>query len=429
MNSRGCPIAHEYLAFSPGQMANHYTVVGKLREETPVAYSPDLDAYLVTRYEDILQVFGDRETFSAQNAASPFIPLAPEAQALLTSGFPRIPTLMNADPPRHPPMRNSVSRCLTPARFEKVRPAVRVYAENLIRNMADQPVCDFVAEFAYPLPAFAGFSLLGFPREDTDMVRDWCGERVSLTYGRPDLEGQMRGARDQVAFWDYCVKFIELRQRQPADDLTSDLLALSGQRGDLLNLDDIRNMVYAIALAAHDTTTTALTNGVKNLLLRPQSWEALKADPSLIPNAVEELMRFDGPMVGHRRKAMKATEIGGCPIPEGAVIVMLVGSANHDERKFGPAEEIELQRENASEHFAFGHGFHKCLGAPLARWEFALSLELLTKALPDMRLVEDQAFEYKPLGSFRSLSRLLIEPRGAAAVAPRQATEAVRQPA
>jgi cytochrome P450 len=304
---------------------------------------------------------------------------------------------------------------------------VREYAEDLIRNMADKPVCDFVEEFTFPLPAFAGFSLLGFPREDADMIRDWCGERVALTYGRPDPEGQLRGAHDLVAFWDYCAKFIESRQKQPQDDLTSDLLALSERRGDLLAIDDIRNMVYAISLAAHDTTTTAITNGLKHLLLRRESWEEIKADPTLIPNAVEELMRFDGPMVGHRRKALKAGEIGGCPIPEGAVIVMLIGSANHDERKFGASEEIDIRREDASDHFAFGNGFHHCLGSPLARWEFGLALELLTQRLPDMRLVEDQAFEYKPLAAFRSLSRLLIEPRGRSDVEPRQAARAVRQ--
>jgi cytochrome P450 len=405
----GCPVAHGYDPLAPSTVLDPYPVLNGLRRESPVFYVPELDHYLVTRMDDILGVLTDRETWSASNASSPLIPICERAQKVLAEGYRRVPTLNNADPPRHGPMRRSVLTTMTPRRLKALEPSLRAYANGLIDALEDEEQVDLVAAFAFPFPGYAAFTLLGFPPEDTEMLRQWSEKRVLLTYGRNDDDTQVAIAEEIVAFWQYVERHVERCAAEPGDDLTSDLVQLARAQPELCNDFDIVNMVYSMALAAHETTTNTIASGLRALLERPDQWRSLIDDRTLIENAVEEILRFDGPVLNHRRLANVATEIGGVPIPAGGKVMMCFASAGHDPAHFADPDEFLVTRENAVDHLAFGKGPHFCLGAPLGRLETRIALELFTRRLPEMTLVE-QTFEYSPNALFRGLKRLLVRP-------------------
>jgi cytochrome P450 len=408
-----CPIAHDYDPLDPAIVADPYPVLNALRDESPVFYVPELDHYIVTRMDDIVGVLVDRDTWSAANASSPLIPVCEAAQAILAEGYHRVPTLNNADPPRHAPMRKSVLRTMTPRRLNALEPSLRAYASALIDDFAGEAEVDLVPAFTFPFPGYAAFTLLGFPADDTEMLREWSEQRVQLTYGRNDEETQVEIARAIVEFWQYVERHVERCAAEPGDDLTSDLVRLSREQPELCNLFDIVNMVYSMALAGHETTTNSIGSGLRALLTERDQWQALIDDPTLIGNAVEEILRYDGPVLNHRRVAKVDTEIGGCPIPAGSRIMMCFASAGHDPAHFEEPSDFRVDRPNAVDHLAFGKGPHFCLGAPLGRLETRIALELLTQRLPNLDLVPGQEFEYAPNALFRSLKALRVRPHGA----------------
>ncbi len=360
----GCPVAHGYDPLDPEVVIDPYPVLNRLRHDGPVFYVPELDHYLVTRFDDIEQVLLDRETWSASNASTPLTPIGPAAQAILEAGFKRVPTLNNADPPRHGPMRKSVLSVMTPRRLNALEPTLRAYAEALVDGFIDEPEVDLVDRLAFPFPGFAAFSLLGFPESDTDLLKEWSAQRVLLTYGRLSDDEQVRVAQVIVDFWRYCEDHVAARRAVRADDLTSDLLDVADAKPEQVNDFDIVNMVYSMALAGHETTCNTIGNGMRALLSNPKQWQALVDEPSQIPNAVEEILRFDGPVVNHRRLARVDTEIGGVPIPAGARVMLCFASAAHDPAHFDDPDAFLVDREDAELHLAFGKGPHYCLGAP-----------------------------------------------------------------
>ena len=411
----GCPVAHGYDLLDPDMVIDPYPVLNRWRQDTPVFYVPDIDHYVVTRFTEVESILLDRDTWSAANASSPLMPVCPAAQEVLSTGFRRVPTLNNSDPPRHGPMRKSVLAVMTPRRLRALEPTLRAYAEDLIRGFRDDAVVEFVERFAFPFPGFAAFSLLGFPASDTDMLKEWSRTRVLLTYGRLSEDEQVATARDVVAMWRYVERFVAGRAAEPVDDLTSDLVRLSADKPEQLNTFDIVNIVYSMALAGHETTCNTIGSGAYALLRNRDQWQRLVDDPALIPNAVEEILRFDGPVLYHRRIAKVDTEVGGVPIPAGAKVMMCFASADHDPAQFGDdSDAFRVDRADAEMHLAFGKGAHLCLGAPLGRLETRISLELLTTMVPEIELVPDQEITYSPNALFRGLKALLVVPRGLA---------------
>jgi cytochrome P450 len=381
-----------------------------MREAAPVIYSPTLKGYLVTRYEDAVQVFKDRDTFLAAPATAPFSPVAPEAQAVLNASYPRTPTLANADPPRHPPMRHAASLCLSRRRWEQARPSLTAHAESAMEQLLKKPEADLFADLIAPLTKVGGFKLIGFPLEDINTMKAWATKRVLFQFGVLSVEDQVEAAHSLIEFWNYCRDFVALRVGERGDDLTSDLLGLVDKGVDNLQVDDVTNMIYGFVLATFESTASAMMNGIRRLLREPEAWAALCSDPTLIPNAVEELLRAEGPLLTHRRVTSRDTNIAGVPIPAGSLIMMLIAAANHDPRQFTQPERLIFDRAKLTEHLAFGKYWHSCLGAPLAKMIYEIVLSQLTARAPRMRLVEDQGVEYLPVLHLRIPSRLLVEP-------------------
>jgi cytochrome P450 len=402
-----CPVTHGFTPFEGDYLADPYPYFNALREATPVAYAPNYDLYLVTRFEDIVAVLKNRDVFSAANSTIAFSKIAPPAQAILASGFPRKPTFSNADAPRHTAMRSAASKCLTHRRWKSVQPVITAFVEERIAAIKGKEVIDLGADIIFPTTSYAGFSLLGFPAEDIPMLFSWCGKRVLMTYGELGEDEQVVAAQQLVDFWSYCRDFVRMRADNPVDDLTSDLIATANASEGAMTLEDVDNMVYSLSLASHETTANAMLNGFHRLMQHRDVWDELVADRSLIPGAVEELMRFDSPTITHRRLCKEDTEVGGVPVPAGATVMLILASGNHDPARFPDPEKLDIRRKNAIEHLAFGKNWHFCLGAPLARFEIGMLLGKLLEAMPNMTAV-DEPVVYNPVVLFRGPEKLLV---------------------
>jgi cytochrome P450 len=410
MVSQLCPVSSGVDWLGQDFLAEPFDVLARLRAESPVFYDPELGHYLVTRYADVEEVLRDRATFLAANASASIWPPSEAAQQVLRdSGYRRVPTLNNADPPRHAPMRKATRTCMTPRRMATLEPDLRTFARGLVTDLAARDEVDLVETLADPLPAHAGLGLLGFPDEAAQQILAWSDKRVLFTYGHLPDDEQVDVARSVVSFWKFIEEFVHEKVADPGDDFTSDLLHYREENPEV-TMDDVVNIVYSLALAGHDSTSNAIANTLRRLLAVPEQWKALCAEPEAIPNAVEEGLRFDPPVMGHRRLAATDTEIGGVAVPAGAKLVLLFASAGRDARHFAHPDAFDVHRANAVEHLTFGKGVHFCLGAPLARLELRIVLELLTELTPEMQLVEGQTFEYSPNALFRSLRALLVTP-------------------
>jgi cytochrome P450 len=406
--SASCPVAHDFDPLSEAFLTNPFPQLAELRSEGPVFYHPDYDLYFLTKYDDIEQVLLDRDTFAAANASSPVFAPCPAAAQVLSS-VKRVPTLTNADPPRHAPMRRAVQNNLTPKRLTALEPIMREQSRRLIEAFRSQPTADLVSQLAFPLPAYAGFTLLGFPEDDWEMLKAWCSKRILITYGRLPEDEQVEVANNVVAFWKYCEAHVARREVEPGNDFTTDLLAWRAGHADEVSFNDAVSIVYSIALAGHDSTTNLFTNGLRYLLANQDAWQAIVADPSLIPNAVEEMLRFDPPILGWRRITTTETVVGGVPLPKGAQLFMTFASAHRDADKFPEPDTFDITRDNARAHLSFGKGVHLCIGAPLARLEMRVTLENLIELTPKLRLVDKQDFAIIPNLVFRQMEELLVE--------------------
>jgi cytochrome P450 len=404
-----CPVNHGFTMMDPDFVQDPYAQCPALLEQ-PVFFAPELDAYVVTRYRDIDAMLPDVEHYSSSNTASPINPPAPEAlQALADRGYSLKPNLINADPPRHTYVKKLVADAISPKRLRALEPIVREWASDQIDQMVAKGRADLFADLAFPLPAMTGFSLIGFPREDLDLLKSWCNDRVSFTYGHADVAEQVRVAEQIGDFWRYTQEFVAQRMADPTDDFTSEMVRHHFDEPEKFTPNDIASVLFGMSLAAHETTTNLIVNGVRRLLESRDQWEALVEDRSLILNAVEECLRHDTPVIAWRRRAKQDIEIDGTTIPENATILILFFTANRDPRQFADADAFDIRRREARKHVTFGKGAHFCSGAPLARMEMRVVLELLADKAPAMSLVPDQHYTYVPNIALRAPQQLLVD--------------------
>jgi cytochrome P450 len=407
---RRIPVDEAFDPLAEAYLADPYACFARVRPGTPVFYAPSIGMWVVTRYHDIDAIFRDPPRFSAANAQEPLSPLSDEARAVLAGGFGASPTMSNCDPPKHGRIRAHNNAAFSPRRIAVMEPQVRAKADELVTAMAAAPAgrADLVADLAFPLPAHTIFRFIGFPDGDTEMLKGWCTDRLHVTWGRPAAGVQVSVAQHMVAYWQYCSRFVADRLAAPADDFTSDLLRIHLADPEAISVDEITNIAYGLSFAGHETTTNLIANTVRRLLEHPDQWGLLVEDPGRIPGAVEEALRFDTSVVAWRRVTTEAVEIGGVPVPAGAKLLLLLGSANHDPAEFPEPERFDVTRANARNHLAFGKGIHFCLGAALARLQGRIVLELLTSRLPALRLVPGQHYTFPANVSFRGPQRLEV---------------------
>jgi cytochrome P450 len=396
--------------FCDPYLADPYAFFADARSATPVFYSPLIKYWVVTRHQDIRQIFESPKLFSASNALSPIQPPCAEARRFLSEGgVSPVPTLTNVDPPAHTRVRRLANAAFKLKRVATMEPFVRELVIRFCEKHLVGGHADLIRNFAWELPALVIFRLLGIPDEDVPRVKAGAESRLLFMFGQPTEEEQCRLTRGMAAFWSYAEELVASRTKEPREDVTSDLVL--ARDGDLpvLTPAEVTTIIYGLLLAGHETTTNLLGNAFRQLLGQRSAWEAICRDPSLIPNAIEEVLRLDSSVIVWRRKTIAAVQVGGVPLPEGVDLLLLLGSGNRDPEVFEDPERFDIHRANARDHVSFGHGPHLCLGAPLARLEARVVLEEFTARFPNLRLVTGQKFRFMPNVSFRGPLSLLAE--------------------
>jgi cytochrome P450 len=406
----GCP-AHETASdFDPWNLANPFEFYARARSDVPIFFNDELGYWVVSRYEDIQEVFKDPATFSSENTQAPYRKRSAEIQSVLDdAGFNYASGLSARQPPDHTRLRRFIQKAFTPRRVAALEPEVRSLAIGLIERMESAGNGDLVADLANHLPALVIFRLLGAPDVDVEQAKRWALSRVYLNFGDLPPGEQAEHAQSLAEYGRFCAGLVEASFEQPGDDLPGDLARIYLEGDDSLSKDEIVGLVYTQLFAGHETTTSLLGSGLMELLEQRDRWQDLCDDPALIGAAVEEMLRLAPAVFTWRRITTRPTRVGDTDLPAGANLLLLLGSANRDESVFAEPDRIDFQRENARSHLSFGHGIHFCLGASLARLEVQIVLEELTQRLPGLRLVDGQTFEYRRNTTFRGPVSVLVE--------------------
>jgi cytochrome P450 len=399
-----CPVQADFDPLSEEFLADPYAVMAALPlEETPVFFAPSIDGYVVTRYADVDAVFHDPATFSAAAAQMPLVPLVPEAaEILLAGGHKPQPSMVSLDPPAHTRLRRPSSRAFTPRRVAEMEPRVRTTLRELLDAVDPAEPFDIVATLTFPLPATIIFSFMGVPEEDYAQLKEWCGHRATLAWGRPAPAEQVEHATSMAAYRGYLRELVAAKATDRGDDFASALLAIHDEDPEALTHEEIASILFSLSFAGHETTNYLIGNMVRRLLEAPERWDAVVADRGLIPGAVEETLRHDTSVPFWRRRTTRAVTLGGVDVPEGATLFLWLAAAGHDPAVFDEPDRFDATRPNAKRHLAFGKGIHFCIGSALGKLEAQVALEELTRRFPRLRLVKGRPpLRFHPNISFR----------------------------
>ncbi|MEV4614434.1 cytochrome P450 [Kitasatospora sp. NPDC049258] len=373
--------------------ADPYPAYAWLREHAPVhrtTLPSGVDAWLVTRYADARQALADSRLsknpahHSEQAHRSGRVGIPGERQADLMTH------LLNIDPPDHTRLRRLVSKAFTPRRVAEFEPRVQQLTDRLIDDFAARGTADLIHEFAFPLPIYAICDLLGVPAEDQDDFRDWAG--MMIRHGGGPRGGVARAVKKMRA---YLLELIHRKRADLGDDLISGLIRAS-DHGEHLSENEAAAMAFILLFAGFETTVNLIGNGMYALLGHPEQRALLqesigRGERGLLATAVEELLRYDGPVeLATWRFATHPLTIGGVDIPVGDPVLVVLAAADRDPARFAAENTLDLARRD-NPHLGFGHGIHYCIGAPLARLEGQLAIATLLTRLPDLSLAADPA--------------------------------------
>ena len=356
---------------APDVVADPHATFASLRAEDPVHWSERHRAWVLTRYDDVAALF--RDTRMSSDRASP---LARHGEDRAGCDDPVVSVLSRwmvfRDPPDHTRMRRALRPALAPPAIEALRATVERIVDELIDGAPEE--FDFLSEFAVPLPAIVIAELLGVPRADHDRFRSWSQGLATLVFASGLPDRHRRGREALTALATYLGEQLAHRRAQPGDDLLGALAVL--QAGGELTADEATANAVLLLFAGHETTTGLLGNGLAALLAHPEELQRLRAEPSLMRSAVEELLRFEGPSKLMPRWAIEEVELRGRRIARGDLVYLVQTAANRDPSRFAEPDRLDVARD-PNPHLGFGYGLHYCLGAPLARLETAIALSRL----------------------------------------------------
>ncbi|MEU6314354.1 cytochrome P450 [Streptomyces sp. NPDC047014] len=408
MSERPVPLPYTDPAF----LADPYPLYRQLREEGPVrrtVAAGGVEAWLVTRYEDGLAALSDaRLSSDVRDAADPRL----LAQLPGTERESMLSTMLRSDPPDHTRLRRLVSQAFTARRVAALRPRVQALTDALLDAVVPAGRADLVADLALPLPVAVIGELLGVPPGDRHEFQHWTDRMITRGAEPPDPAVLDEAWRHLHA---YIRGLVHTKRTRPGDDLISALIAARDEE-QRLSEHELIAMVFLLLAAGHITTVNLIASGVAALLAHPEQLELLRSDPGLLPGAVEEFLRYDGPVSpGIARFAREDVEIAGVTVPRGATVLIGSALADRDPARFTDPERLDITRRD-NPHLAFGHGIHYCLGAPLARLEGQIAIGTLLRRLPGLALaVPRERLRWRPGGLRGPLSLpVVFTPAGAA---------------
>ncbi|MFF4713316.1 cytochrome P450 [Streptomyces eurythermus] len=388
----------------PAFLADPFPLYRRLREEGPVrraVIAGGLEAWLITRYEDALAALSDpRLSSDVRDASDPrLIAQLPEfeRESMMSS-------MLRSDPPDHTRLRRLVAKAFTARRVAGLRPRVQEITDRLLDAVVPAGRADLVAEFALPLPVTVIGELLGVPGDDRQDFQQWTDAMLVRDETMPDPAVVNEAWQRMHA---YVTKHLETKRARPGDDLLSALISAHDE-DQRLSQDELIAMTFLLLVAGYVTTVNLISGGIAALLAHPGQLSLLRERPELLPDAVEEFLRHDGPVnPGIVRFAREDTGIAGVTIPRGATVVIASAIADRDPARFTDPDRLDITRGDSG-HLAFGHGIHYCLGAPLARLEGQIAIGTVLRRLPDLALAVPPAeLTWRP-GGLRGLARLPV---------------------
>jgi cytochrome P450 len=406
----GCPVDHGFSPLMDAYIDDPYPSAAALREDSPVVYAEPLGFVVVSRMDLVTEVFMNPDVYSSENVQDPVFPICDEAASILSADdFDPVAVMSNRQEPDHGRIRNYTKRVFSAKRLQALEPYMRERTHALIDDMiAAGPPTDFVASLAYPLPGEVIFRFLGFPESDDQQLKDWCENRLAFSWGQPTRDEQVAIATNMLAYWRYVREFVAERAARPGDDLASELIGYHRDNPDDLLYREVESIVYGLSFAGHEPVTLLLGNTVMSLLSQRDDWDAVVADPTLLPKAIEEVIRWNSPQIGWRRITTCDTTLGGVDLPAGTPIFLNLGAANRDPRAFDAPDDFDVSRPDAARNISFGKGNHYCLGAKFARFEARVVMEAVVERLPTLALHGEQHPDPFPNISFRGPSHLAI---------------------
>jgi len=404
-----CPVHADFDPLSATYLADPFAVLDSLPREAPVFYAPSIDYYVITRYADIEAVFLDPGTYSAASAQLPLAQLVPEAvRILLGGGHTPQPSMVSLDPPAHTRLRTPTARAFTPRRVAQMEPEIRRTVDQLLDAIDPSAPFDLVSALTFPLPATIIFRFVGVPERDWPRLKEWCGHRATLAWGRPTPAEQVHHAENMAAYRSYLRDVVATKASAREDDFASALLEIHDEDPEALTHEEIGSILYSLTFAGHETTNFLIANLLRRLLEDPARWDSVLADPELVPGAILETLRYDPSVPVWRRVTKRPVTLGGVDLPQGAKLFLWLAASGRDASVFPEPEKFDLRRANAAKTLAFGKGIHYCIGAALGKLEAHIALETLIRRFPRLRLVEGQAFSFHPNISFRGPQALWV---------------------
>ncbi len=357
----------------------------RLRERDPFHRSRPAGGWVLSRHRDVLAVLRDPRFGADERTWTRYARLrARDARHGIRDPYAaERSSMLRLDPPDHTRLRGLVSQAFTARAVERMRPRVEAIVKERLAPLGERGGMELVRDFASPLPVVVIAEMLGVPAEDRERFRAWSDEAIRLL-GDGTFEDRRAGQRAADALEAYFTAQVELRRRQPRGDLLSSLVAAEAD-GDRLGTGEMLATCTLLLVAGNETTTKLVANGLLALLRHPDELAKLRRRPELVPAAVEELLRYDGPVQLTSRYALEDLELAGHRIRRGQQVVLLLAGANRDPEAFPDPERLDVERQPAR-HLAFGHGGHFCLGAQLARLEASVALTALVERFPRLRL-------------------------------------------
>ncbi|MEJ8658719.1 MULTISPECIES: cytochrome P450 [Streptomyces] len=396
-----------FAPWSPAFVADPYPAYADLRARGRVHWFEPTRQWLVPHHADVSALLRDRRLgrtylhrFSHEEFGRTPPPAAHEPFHTLNDNG-----LLDLEAPDHTRIRRLVTKAFTPRTVQELEPTVRRLAAGLVGKLVGNGGGDLLAEVAEPLPVAVIAEMLGIPEADRDPLRPWSADICGMYELNPSEETAARAVRASLEFSAYLRELIAERRKEPGQDLISALIAAYDE-GDRLSEQEMVSTCVLLLNAGHEATVNTTANGWWTLFRHPEQLAVLRADPALLPTAVEELMRYDTPLQLFERWVLDDIEIGGTVVPRGSEVALLFGSANRDPARFARPDELDLARPD-NPHITFGAGIHYCLGAPLARVELAAVFGELLRQAPSMRLASEP--QWGPGFVIRGVRELRVE--------------------